>query len=333
MKREPVHRRSCLTLLGGAAVAAPLVTHAQQPAMPVIGYLDLGVPETQTYLRTAFRNGLGETGLVEGRNVEIEFRSGNNEVGTARREEFAAEFVRRRVALIVATSNGTARIAKAATTAIPIVFYGGGDPVSDGLVASLNRPGGNATGVTSIGAKLAGKQLGLLHELVPKATHFAALVQLETPFATTLIADLQAAGAAIGRQIDILTAVSNREIDAAFARLVQARADALLVTTGGLFETRRVQLATLAAHHNVPTLYSVRAIAEVGGLMSYGADVSALMRQVGIYTGRILKGEKPADLPVMQPTKFEFVINLQTARTLGIEVPPTLLAIADEVIE
>ena len=303
------------------------------PVMPVIGYLDLGTPETQVHVVAALRRGLSETGFVEGRNVAIAYRWNYNEAGTARREEFAADLVRRRVAVIVANSNGLARIAKAATDTIPIVFRGGGDPVSEGLVASLNRPGGNVTGITSMGAELGGKQLGLLHELVPGAAPFAVLVQPTTPFAKGMIADIQAAATAIGRQIEVLSVTTGGEIDTAFARVVQMRAGALLITTGGLFDSRRVQLATLATRHNVPVLASAREVAEVGGLMSYGADWSAIERQVGIYAGRVLKGEKPADLPVMQPTRFEFVINLQTARILGIAIPPTLLAIADAVIE
>jgi putative ABC transport system substrate-binding protein len=324
-----MRRRDFITLLGGAA-ACPLAARAQQ-TMPVIGYLDLGVPEAQGQTVAAFRSGLSETGFVEGRNVAVDYRW-TYEVDRAGREEFAADLVRHRVALIVANSNGLARIAKAATNTIPIVFRGGGDPVGDGLVASLNRPGGNVTGITSIGGELGGKQLGILHELVPGAAPLAVLVQ-PTPFAKAMTADIQAAGAAIGRQIEVLTAATSGEIDTAFARAVQMRAGALLITTGGLFGIRRVQLATLAIHHKVPILASDREIAEAGGLMSYGADWSAIQRQVGIYAGRILKGEKPADLPVMQPTRFEFVINLQTARVLGIEVPPTLLSIADDVIE
>jgi putative ABC transport system substrate-binding protein len=205
--------------------------------------------------------------------------------------------------------------------------------VSDGLVASLNRPGGNVTGITSMGGELGGKQLSILHELVPGAAPIAVLVQPTTPFANTMIADIRVAGAAIGRQIEVLAAGTNGEIDDAFARLVEMRAGALLITIAGLFETRRVQLATLATHHKVPVLASAREIAEAGVLMSYGADWLAVLRQVGVYAGRILKGEKPADLPVMQPTRFEFVINLQTAKIFGITVPPSLRALATEVIE
>jgi putative tryptophan/tyrosine transport system substrate-binding protein len=273
---------------------------------------------------------LSETGYVEGRNVAIEYRWGHNQ---GRNPEFAAELVRHRVSVIVSQSLNGALAAKAATTTVPIVFNAGGDPVATGLVASLNRPGGNVTGVSSLGGDLGAKRLGLLHELVPGAARFAVLVDPVTTFAMPTIAEAQAAAATIGLQVEAFTARTDREIDAAFASLVQWRADALVVAPAGLFESRRVQLTTLAAHRSVPAIYPSREFAEVGGLMSYGASWADRSRQVGIYTGRVLKGEKPADLPVMQPTKFELVINLQTARTVGIEVPPTLLAIANEVIE
>jgi putative ABC transport system substrate-binding protein len=331
-----MRRREFITLLGGGAAAWPIAARAQRrPAMPVIGYLDLGTPETTAHLVAAFRKGLSETGYVEGRNVAIEYRWLHNvpDPDRTRRREWADELVRRRVALFVTGGGGTAIAVKTVTTTIPIVFRGGGDPVGEGLVASLNRPGGNVTGFTTIGGELGPKQLGLLHALVPGAARFAVLVQPGTPFANAMIADIQAAGAAIGRPIELLTATTTAEIDAAFARLAQMRADALLVTTAGLFDSRRVQLATLAAHNKVPALYSARESAEAGGLMSYGADNADQLRQAGIYAGRILKGEKPADLPVMQPTKFEFVINLQTTKTLGLTIPPTLLALADAVIE
>jgi putative ABC transport system substrate-binding protein len=327
-----MRRRDFITLLGGAAAAWPVGSRAQQPVIPVIGWLDLGTPESEAHVVAAFRRGLSETGFVEGRNVAVDYRWGY-EVGIAGREEFAADLVRRRVALIVANSNNLARIAKAATDTIPIVFRGGGDPVGDGLVASLDRSGGNVTGITSIGGELGGKQLGLLHALVPGAAPLAVLVQPTTPFAKAMTADIQAAGATIGRQIEVLYATTSGEIDTAFARAVQMRAGALLITAAGLFDIRRIQLATLAIHHKVPILASDREIVEAGGLMSYGEDWSAIQRQVGIYAGRILKGERPAELPVMQPTRFEFVINLRTAKVLGLTVPPSLLAIADEVIE
>ena len=327
-----MQRREFITLLGASAAAWPIAVRAQQAAMPVIGYLNPGSPEISPHLVAAFRKGLGEAGYVEGRNVAIEFRWSQNE--NDRLPELAADLVRRRVAVIAAPGSTPAALAaKAATTTIPIVFGGGAAPVQVGLVASLNRPGGNLTGVTSMSGEIGAKRLGLLHELLPRAARFAVLVNPNNPIVETMTTDLQAATVAIGRQIDILTASTNREIDMAFATLVQKRADALLVTPDTFFINRRVQLVTLAARDRVPAIYWQREFAEAGGLMSYGPNFLDQYRQVGIYTGRVLKGEKPADLPVMQPTKFEFVINLQTAKLLGITVPPTLLALADEVIE
>jgi putative ABC transport system substrate-binding protein len=299
--------------------------------MPVVGYLDAGAPEASANHVAALRKGLSEAGYAEGRNVTIEYRFAHNDPD--QRRELVADIVRRRVAVIVVNGTGSAMIVKAATTTIPIVFRGGSDPVSDGLVASLNRPGGHVTGITSIGGELGAKRLGLLHELLPQATRFALLVNPNTTFANATIMDTQAAAAAIGRPIEVLNARNNQEIDAAFASLAKMRADALVVSAGILFENRRIQLTTLAALHRVPAIYSVRENAEAGGLMSYGASITDQFRQAGIYVGRILRGERPADLPVMQPTRFEFVINLQTARAFGLTVPPGLLAIADEVIE
>jgi putative tryptophan/tyrosine transport system substrate-binding protein len=299
--------------------------------MPVIGYLDSGAPEASAHLVAAFRQGLSEAGYVDGRGVAIEFRWSYYD--PARRRELAADLVRRRVAVIVANGSGSALAAMRQTTTIPIVFRIGSDPVSDGLVASLNRPGGNVTGVTNIGGELGSKRFGLLRELIPEASRFAVLVQPNTSFANSTIMETQAAAATIGRKIEVLTASTGREIEAAFASLGQMRVDALLVSPAVLFENSRVQLATLAAYNRVPAIYSSRDIAEVGGLMSYGASFVDQFRQAGIYAGRILKGDKPADLPVMQPTRFELVINLQTARAFGITVPPGLLAIADAVIE
>jgi putative ABC transport system substrate-binding protein len=328
-------RREFVRLLGGTAAASsllwPLAARAQQPAMPVVGYLTAGSPEAFANLVAAFRKGLSETGYVEGRNVAIEFRWANNE--NSRLPELAADLVRRRVAVIVAPSSTPAALAaKAATATIPIVIAGG-DPVQSGLVASLNRPGGNVTGFSTMNTELTGKRLGLLQELLPGAARFAVLVNPNNSTAEAMIRDVQAAGMTIGRQIEVLTASTNREIDTTFASFVQKRADALLVSPEALFDTRRVQLTSLATHHRVPAIYSKREDTEAGGLMSYGTSVTDMFRQVGIHTGRILNGEKPADLPVMQPTKFEFVINLQTARLLGITVPATLLATADEVME
>jgi ABC-type uncharacterized transport system substrate-binding protein len=333
MTLPPVQRRSFLTLLVGAAAAWPLAAHAQQPAMPVIGYLDSGSPEPIANRVAAFRKGLSEAGYVEGRNVAIEYRWAHN--ANDRLPELAADLVRRRVDVIATPGSTPAAVAaKAATTTIPIVFFTGADPVQIGLVASLNRPGGNVTGVTNMNVELGAKRLGLLHELIPGAARFAVLVNPNNSLvAGSMITELQAAARTLGRQIEVQTASTNREIDTAFASLVQKRAAALLVTPDTLFFNRRVQLATLAARHAVPAIYSVREDAEAGGLMSYGASVTDMFRQVGIYTGHILKGAKPADLPVVQSTKFEFVINLGTARALGIDVPPSLLAIADEAIE
>jgi putative ABC transport system substrate-binding protein len=329
-----MHRRSFLTLLGTSAAAAawPLAAKAQQPAVPVVGYLDSGSAEPSANRLAAFRKGLSETGYVEDRNVAIEFRWAHNDYD--RLPELAADLVRRRVAIIATPGSTPAALAaKAATTTIPIVFSGGGDPVLFGLVASLNRPGGNVTGINSMNAELMGKRLGLLHELLPGARRFAVLVNPTNPNSEYMIMDAQAAAATRGRQIEVLTASTNRDIDAAFTSLMQKGVDALLVTTDPFFANRRVQLQSLATRHAVPSIFSIREFAEAGGLMSYGSSFTDHYRQAGIYVGRILKGEKPADLPVMQPTKFEFVINLQTARTLGLEIPPTLLALADEVIE
>ena len=332
MMGNPMRRREFITLLGGAAAAWPIAAQAQQPGVPVIGFLHAGSPEVAPNLVAGFRKGLSETGYVDGRNVAIEFRWAHND--NARLPELAADLVRRRVA-VIATPNGAlaALAAKAATATIPIVFNSTGDPVQAGLVASINRPGGNVTGVTDMAADLVAKRLGLLHDLLPRAARFAVLVDSNNPSAESEIADLRVAASAIARQIEVFTASTNRDIDAAFASLVQKRADALLLTVSPLFGARRIQFATLAARHGVPVMYRDRIFPEAGGLMSYGTSLADIYRQVGVYIGRVLKGEKPADLPILRPTKFEFVINLQTARTLGIEVPPGLLAIADEVIE
>jgi putative tryptophan/tyrosine transport system substrate-binding protein len=335
MKEKPMRRRDVIALLGGAAAPAgllPRAVKAQQPAIPVVGYLGNGSPEATAHLVAAFRKGLSETSYVEGQNVAIEFRWTHND--NNRLPELAADLVRRRVAVMAAPGSiATALAAKAATATIPIVFSAGADPVQMGLVASLNRPGGNVTGVSTMNNELVGKQIGLLHELLPGAERYAALVNSNNPASAAMIMDARTAVAAIGRQIEVLTVSTNGDIDAAFASLMQKRVEALLVAPDPLFTNRRVQLQSLATRHAVPTIFSLRENAEAGGLMSYGSSITDLFRQTGIYVGRILKGEKPSDLPVMRATRFEFIINLQTARTLGIDVPPGLLAIADEVIE
>jgi putative tryptophan/tyrosine transport system substrate-binding protein len=330
-----MERREFITLLGGAATAWPLAARAQQPAIPVIGYLYSGSAEPSAHILAAFHKGLNEMGFVEGRNVTIEFRYANND--RSRIPDLVADLVRRRVAVIAAPGSGgfTALAAKAATATIPIVFTAAGDPVEQGLVASFNRPGGNLTGFAFMTAEIVPKRLGLLHELLPRATRFAMLAAPAaiSPVTDIYVKNLNSAAAAIGGELQVLTAATNREIDAAFERIGRTQVDALVVAAGSLFLNRRVQLATLAAHYRIPAIYAQREVAEAGGLMSYGTNFPDQARQVGLYTGRILKGEKPADLPVVQPTKFEFVMNLQTARALRIEVPPGLLAIADEVIE
>jgi putative tryptophan/tyrosine transport system substrate-binding protein len=324
-------RKFLATLLGGAAAAWPLAARAQQPAMPVIGFLNAASPDLFAHIVHAFRLGLNEMGYVEGRNVAVEYRwaEGNYD----RLSVLASDLARRQVAVIVAMGAPVVVAAKAATSTIPIVFGSGVDPVQAGLVASLSRPGGNVTGVTSMNAEIEAKRLGLLIELLPKATRLALLINPNNPIAEATVKDAQASAAAIGQQLEILAASTNREIDAAFASLVQKRADALLIGPDVFFTNRRVQLATLTVRHGIPAVYAFREFAEAGGLMSYGTSNTERDRQVGVYTGRILKGEKPADLPVLQPTKFELVINAQTARMLGLTVPDKLLVAANEVIE
>jgi ABC-type uncharacterized transport system substrate-binding protein len=296
-----------------------------------LGFLSSSALADRARYLPAFRQGVRETGYVEGQNVVIEYRWAQDQHDVL--PDLAADLVRRQVTVIAAHDTSSAVVAKAATTTIPIVFVSGGDPVKLGLVASLNRPGGNVTGVFFVIAELGAKQLGLLHELQPGAVRVAVLVDPNYPPTEFFVSDIQAAASSIKKQIEVLEAPTGRDIDMAFARLAQKPTDALLVGPSPLLNNRRVQLVTLATYHRVPAIYSWREAAEVGGLMSYGTSITDANRQAGVYTGRILKGEKPADLPVMQSIKFEFVINLNTARAFGLSFPPGLLAIADEVIE
>jgi putative ABC transport system substrate-binding protein len=326
-----IGRREFITLIGSAAAAWPLAARGQQPAMPVIGFLSSSALADRARYLTPFRQGVRETGYVEGQNVAIEYRWAQDEYD--RLPDLAADLVRSQVTVIAAHDTSSAIAAKTATTTIPIVFVSGGDPVKLGLVASLNRPGGNATGVSFVNAALGAKHLGLLHELQPRAVRVAVLVDPNFPVTASFISDVQAAASSIGKQIEVLEVPTGRDIDTAFASLAQKPTDALLVAPSPLLNNRRVQLVTLAAYHRVPAIYSWREAAEAGGLMSYGTSLSDAYRQAGVYTGRVLKGEKPADLPVIQSSKFEFVINLNTAKAFGLSFPPGLLAIADEVIE
>jgi putative tryptophan/tyrosine transport system substrate-binding protein len=329
MQFGQLKRRDFITLVGGA-VAWPLAARAQQPAMPVIGVLGSTSPAGRAHLLAAFQQGVRETGYVEGQNVAVEYRWAQGKYDQL--PDLAADLVGH-VAVIAAHDLVAAIAAKAATTTIPIVFATGGDPVKLGLVASLNRPGGNATGVTFLVATLSAKQLGLLHELRPDAARIAVLVDPKFPATEPFVTDVRTAASVINKQIEILYASTSDDIDTVFRSLVPKPADALLVGPGPMFNSRRLQLATLAAYHRMPAIYSTREAAEAGGLMSYGLSLTDAYRQVGVFAGRILKGEKPADLPVSQSTKFEFVINLSTAKAFGLRFPPGLLAIADEVIE
>jgi putative tryptophan/tyrosine transport system substrate-binding protein len=324
-------RRRDFIKVAGSAIAWPFAAHAQQPATPIVGLLRSTPLAPFQNLVVALGQGLKEAGFVEGQNVAIEYRYADNQID--RLPVLVADLIRLPVAVIVVNS-GAAFAAKAATTTVPIVFAAGDDPVKSGLVASLNRPGGNVTGVNNMSGELGAKQLALLHELLPGATRFAVLVNPNNRLlAEPTIQDALATASTLGLQADVLYAGTNRDIDTAFATLVQKRADALMVGPDPLFNSRLVQLATVAIYHRTPAIYFDRAFAEGGGMLSYGANVADQHRQLGIYTGRILNGEKPADMPVLRATKFEFVINLQTARTLGLTVPDTLLARADEVIE
>jgi len=328
-----IGRRELLAALGGAAAAWPIAPRAQQSSMPVIGFLNSETPIGFAPQAAAFRQGVSEAGYVEGENVAIVYRWADNQVG--RLPELAAELVRLEVA-VFATTGGVAPAlaAKATTTTIPIVFMVGEDPVNLGLVASLARPNGNLTGINFFNSELVAKRLELLRELVPAATRVAVLVNPANATSTeTTVRDVELAARTIGLQIQVLNASTSREIDAAFAALAREWPDALLVATDTLFTTRRVQMSLQAMRHAIPATYSAREVVEAGGLMSYGSNLTDALRQAGAYTGRILKGAKPADLPVVQASKFELVINAETARMLGLTVPPTLLATADEVIE
>jgi putative tryptophan/tyrosine transport system substrate-binding protein len=327
-----IRRRDFVATLGGAAAAGLLAARAQQRTMLVVGYLDSASASRDRI--AAFQRGLNEQGFVDGRNVAIEYRWADNRYD--RLPDLANDLIRHRVAVVVASTAPAALAMKALDTTIPIVFGTSLDPVQSGLVQSLNRPGGNLTGFTDMASDLAGKQLGLLHELLPAAARFALLVD-PAPLGTAerWIAEINSAASAIGIPLEVLRARDSGEIDATFAMLAQnqKRADALVVANQTLFVVRRIQLVTFAARHALPAIYSEREYAEAGGLMTYGSSFSDRQCQLGIYTGRILKGEKPSDLPVLRASKFEFVVNLQTAKVIGLDVPPTLIARADEIIE
>jgi putative tryptophan/tyrosine transport system substrate-binding protein len=330
-----IERRKFLATLGGAATW-PLAARAQQPTMPVIGFLsgypaESFAPETQPYA-AAFRQGLSETGYSDGHNVTIEYRWAENQ--PSRLPVLAAELVRRKVAVIAATGGtASALAAKAATATIPIVFTGGSDPVAIGLVASLNRPGGNVTGVTFLANVLAAKRVELVNDVVPRASLIGLLVNPDNPNAASETSDMETATRAIGKQSVLLRASTDRQLDAAFTSLVEQRANALAIAGDTFFLSRREQLVALVARYAIPASYPSREFVVAGGLMSYGASITDMYRLAGVYTGRILKGEEPANLPVMQPTKFELTINLKTAKAFGLQIPDKLLAIADEVIE
>jgi putative ABC transport system substrate-binding protein len=327
-----MRRRDFITLIGGAATAWPLAARAQQRAIPLIGFLHSASPGPFATAVDGFRQGLSETGFIEGQNVAIEYRWAEGQYD--RLPALAADLVGRQVSVIVAVAgNAPALAAKAATTSIPIVFVSGGDPVSGGLVASLNRPGGNVTGVSWVATALVLKQLELLHRSVGNPALIGALVNPSYPDHGVQLGELREGANAINQEINIVQAATAHDIDMAFVSLVQKGANALIVVNDPFFVSRRDQIVALAARHRMPAMYFSREFAAAGGLLSYGASLVDAARQGGIYTGKILKGEKPTDLPVMQSTKFEFVINLKTAKNLDLEIPPTVLATADEVIE
>jgi putative tryptophan/tyrosine transport system substrate-binding protein len=327
---RPMRRRTFIALLGGSA-AWPLAARAQQPAMPVVGFLHPGSPSERVHLVTALREGLRANGYLEGHNVLIDYRWGEDQFD--RLPALAADLVRRASVIVTPAGTVAAVAAKAATTTTPIIFGSENDPVKAGLVGSFNRPEGNVTGVYFLSGGLAEKRLGLLRELLPRAELVGLLLNPNDPLTDTITAEVRRAASAVGQRIEVLNASNSREIDTVFAALLQMRASAFVLGPGPLFFTRRVHLVTLATRHGIPAIYTSREFAQAGGLMSYGADLADAWRQVGDYVGRVLKGAKPADLPVMQTTKLELVINLQTARVFDLEIPPTLLARADEVIE
>jgi len=326
-----MRRREFITLIGAVAAAWPLAAQAQQQAMPVIGLLSSGTQGSEAFRLTAIRRGLNEVGYVVGRDVAIEYRWAENQ--NEQLPKLAMELVHRSVTVIVATGGPAAIAAKLSTATIPVLFLVGIDPVTSGLVASINRPNGNATGVSLVSREMNAKKLELLHELLPTAARIGVLLNPNNPSIETFTSDVMEAASALRQQIAVLKISTDHELDTAMANLVEQRVDGIVVTDDPFFTNRRDRLATLATRHRIPAIYPWREYVEAGGLVSYGPSITNAYRQVGIYVGRVLKGEKPADLPVMLPSKFELVINLKTARALGVDVPPTLLARADEVIE
>jgi putative tryptophan/tyrosine transport system substrate-binding protein len=327
---DQLKRRELITLLGGAAAAWPLAARAQQAAMPVIGFLHIASPGAYVHVVAGFRRGLAESDFVEGRNITVEYRWGESELG--RMPSLLADLLRHQVSVIVGSLQGV-EAAKSAGVTIPVVFSTSDDPVKQGFVGSLNRPGGNMTGVYLFTAELEGKRLGLLHDLLPKATIMAVLVDASHPVADAQLREVQATAVRLGVQLVVLHANSHHDFETVFATLIKQKAEALLVCASPSFYNRRDQLVALAARHNIPAAYELREFATAGGLLSYGNSLSDVYRQVGVYAGRILKGTKPADLPVVRPAKFELVINLKTARALGINISDNVLLLADEVIE